>query len=481
MKKWLQNKRHLPAIIYLAGLIALLILIAIFSLPLKVETQSFTAGVKKAINITYRIGEGELIPAVVPSEISDLKPRTPVTVYTSIEPTNNDSLRIETIYTSLNLYADDTLIYSCGQPGSYPKFLIDPPTIITIIPLPDSVARQELRFEYISPEERSAISLPKLVYGEASALLAAEFREYGISVLLAMFFLLIGIVMSGTACVLSRKLPSASIFIYLGLFALTIGVWAFGECPFTAFLFPYPALLYMMSYCGLFLFAPPFLRFLELALKPTRVFVFYVMRYFLSVLILIAFFLQIIGKVSLAHNLYLYNIIIPVMLLTVLGLAIREIVRFKNYTAKRFVLPTIVIIAFALLAILNYEIRFIESIILIFQIGAFIFFLQLATIGVRYVQEASRAISEKTILEIKIEDMNRQIDAQRKQYERLATNSEQVKAMRHDLRHQFTAFISYCESGDLEGLKQYLDKLADGLPLTITDSYCENYAWNAGA
>jgi signal transduction histidine kinase len=475
------HRKQLFLPIYGVLLLALLVLIGIKSIDFIVVPQSFSGGVKDANQVIYQVDGGDPFKMALPGEISDLDPHTPVRLQTTIDPTHNDSILIETIYTALRLYADDVLIYECGFPGTYPAFLVDPPTIITTVALPDSDAPQLLRFEYISPGERSTMSLPALEYGPETALLSDQFREYGFSFFLSIFFLLIGMVTSIIAFFFSRKTPAAAAFIPLGLFALAIGTWSFGECPFTAFLFPHPGTLYLMSYCGLYILGVPFFRFLELALRPHHTLPFRILQYILCAVIFLAFLLQFLGQVSLARNLYVYEIVIPIMLLIIMGLSVHELIRYRNPSARRFIIPTISITIFALLAILNYQLRFIESIIFIFQVGAFIFVIQLGAIGVTYVREASRAFSEKKILEVQIDGMNRQLDVQRKQYSRLTKNSERVRAMQHDLRHQLTALRHYSETDDKAGLERYLGELSKGLPLSVTDSYCQNYAVNAVA
>jgi sensor histidine kinase regulating citrate/malate metabolism len=196
---------------------------------------------------------------------------------------------------------------------------------------------------------------------------------------------------------------------------------------------------------------------------------------------MIVFILQMTGQVALAQNFFAYEVVISATLLIVVILMIDELLRHKNPAAQRFVIPTFVIIFFALLSFLNYEIRFVESIIIIFQIGAFVYAVQLSLIAVKYVGDATKVLSEKAITDMRLESMTRQIALQRARYDRLVHNSEQIRAMRHDLRHQLTVLGGLSEAGDFDDLKRYIQELTAGIPHVVADIYCENYAVNAVA
>ncbi|GHU62434.1 hypothetical protein AGMMS49983_03850 [Clostridia bacterium] len=473
--------KRLGFTLYCGAMITVFVLLWVKSESFLVMPASYAGPALDLKNITYQIGKDEPVPITLPAKIEGLKPYTPVTVRATVGATNNDSLRVETIYTKLHLYADDELIYECGMPGTYPEFLIDPPTIITMVALPDSDTPQELRFEYYSPSVRTTMDLPHLEYGEEAFILSDQFHKYSVSLIFSLFFFILGVVMVTAAFFYSRKTPDAAIFIQLGIFSLSVGSWSFGECPYSAFLFPHPGTLYLMSYCGLFLLMPPFLRFLELTLKTSHVIWFQTIRYILSVIIFTAFVLQLTGQASLAQNIFTYEIVISVVLVVVLIIAFIELTYYKNPSARRFITPMIIVSAAAYLSFVNYEYRFVDSIILIFQIGAFIFLLQLAVVAAQFIRDAYVTISEKAATELRLQNMNSQVIVQREQYERLVGNSEKVKAMRHDLRHQLTVIRSLNEACDTDGIRKYIDELVVGLPRTVTETYCENYAVNAVA
>jgi sensor histidine kinase regulating citrate/malate metabolism len=138
-----------------------------------------------------------------------------------------------------------------------------------------------------------------------------------------------------------------------------------------------------------------------------------------------------------------------------------------------------VIIFFALISFVNYEVRFVESITIIFEIGALIFIVQLSLICIRYISNASKALSEKETMELELEHLNKQVDIQVKQYETLTEASLFIREIRHDLRHQIAAMREYIDEGELDKLRLYLDEISGSIQGTVVGNYCRNTAVNS--
>jgi hypothetical protein len=82
-------------------------------------------------------------------------------------------------------------------------------------------------------------------------------------------------------------------------------------------------------------------------------------------------------------------------------------------------------------------------------------------------------------LEANAEVINRQLDLQRNQYERLMKNAENVKFMHHDLRHHLTLMGELAHG--MTKLEEYIKNLSEKLSATQEKFYCANYAVNAVA
>lgn len=71
------------------------------------------------------------------------------------------------------------------------------------------------------------------------------------------------------------------------------------------------------------------------------------------------------------------------------------------------------------------------------------------------------------------------LNLQRTQYEQLLQHSEELKAVRHDLRQHLEVMRAYLEQKDVEGAMAYLDTYAKKLPTDIYRTFARNFAINA--
>lgn len=445
----------------------------------KLYPTAYKAPTMPLTNFTYEI-DGKIGTVTLPHKFEKLTPRTAVILETEISSGPRTSLLVKTVYAPLRLYADNKLIYECGQEGSYPAFLLDPPTIITTISLPDIDGIQRLRFEYLSPTQRSRLELPVVLAGDEVALIVRMFELNGFSLLFSLILLITGISIVMIAIII-RDIPASSQFLWLGLFAASTGIWILGECDLTAFLIPYSSLLYVMAYMGMFTLTLPFLRYGLLTLNPRNKLPIYIMEVVIGISILGASLLQLTGRMAFTRSLYLFHIIIPLAFIVFTFCIAWEYYRYHNPAARRFALPMLVQIACGLLELINYQIRFTDIISLFFQIGTFFFIFSLSIIGGHFTHEAMRTAEEKVLLEMEVSSMSRQLALQSEQYEAIAENTKAMKMQRHDIRHHLAVVKGFINTGDTLRLNNYLDKLVKNIPAYSDKILCENFAVNAVA
>lgn len=413
----------------------------------------------------------------LPYSFQNLPPRTPVTVYMKIESGQKGSLLVKSVYAPLKLYADGVLIYESGQDGSYPAFLLDPPTIISTVLLPDGT--EQLRFEYLSPTQRNTLIIFTPLIGSESTLITHMFKQNSFSVLFALLLLLIGVVMALTALFLKRNAPSTKSFLWLGLFCVAVGCWIFGENNFSVLILPHPSLLYMMAFIGLFTLPIPFLRFGILLLKPKNKLPIHAMLAVQSAAVIATLALQLAGIAAVSKTLFVFHALDLLSFVVFATCTFWEYARYKNAAAKPFALPALVFALFTLLEILNYRFRFTNVLSLFFQIGMLIFFVFLFIISYRFVHDATRAASEKALLEFEVSAMGKQLALQGEQYKILVDSAANERAMRHDFRHHLSVIKTFADSSDAGELNKYLSDYFGSLPLDNLDSYCQNSAVNA--
>lgn len=471
--------RRISMVIYIVLLAAALLALLWFSARYRPAPGSF-GPVQKLDGITCKTGT-ETNSIALPAKLKNLPPRTPVTLYAQVNAKPRESLLIKTVFAPLEVYVDDELIFRCGQDGSYPSYMNDPPTIIATVPLPYKEGALSLRMNYLSPAQRDEISLPAVYMGSDEALLAKMLYENGFSLLFSLFFILMGIVMIFAWFAFVLKIPSGSSFLWLGLFSISTGIWVFGECDLTALLLPYYSLLHVMTYIGLFLICIPLLHFGLVILNPKNKLPIKIMLHVHYISAAAAVLLQLSGIMDFTKSLYWFHFIVPLAFTVFAACLLWEHFVHRNEAARRFAVPVAILAASTVLELLNYRLRVTYTFTLFFQLGSAAFIISLGFISGHYVKRSFQALAEKTRLEYEVASMERQLDMQRQQYVKMAEYNEVVKAQRHDLRHHVAVIKKYGSSGDMPGLKTYLDKLSADIPSDRGIRLCENFAVNAVA
>lgn len=223
----MKHSKKLFALAFLCFLAVALALMAGSSLKHRELLESGASGkIRSVAAVTYETGDGQGGELSLPGKLKGLSPRTPVTLFATVQAQAGESLLVKSVFAPLRLYINDTLVYEYGKEGSYPSYMNDPPTGLALVKL---------------PEGGGELSLILIFLGAAVLLVSLAFV---------------------------RKLSSGTSFLWLGLFSLSVGLWVLGECDLAAFLIPYPALLYAMAYVGLFCVAIPLLRFGLVVLNP---------------------------------------------------------------------------------------------------------------------------------------------------------------------------------------------------------------------
>lgn len=355
------------------------------------KTVPFAEPAQPLSGFSYEIADGESGAAAFPHSFKNLSPNTAVTVNAAIDPAKHESLLVKTVYTQLKLYALDhmggeTLIYACGQPGDYPSWMLDPPTLLQIVPVPENAV--SLRFEYSSPSQRSTMSLPVLMAGNEGMLLYWLFGQNAAILTISVFLLIIGITLFAVS-LFSRR--DNEVFLQLGLFALAVGCWSFGECNATAFILPNPVLLYLMAFIGLFTFTIPLFRYGLLILNPKNSLPLQIAVYVTMTAVILALGLQLAGLVSLSKSMYFFHILLPLEILLFAVITVYEYLRHKNLAAKQFIVPILVMTAATILEVVNYSLHFTRILSLFVLLGALAFTLMLGFIGIRHTAQIRRS------------------------------------------------------------------------------------------
>ena len=471
-----------PRYILLPAVLVLLIGILLYRTAISSQSEARRQiPVRSVAEWSYVLEDGESGTISLPHKFDKLPPGSAVTLTTTVRVASDDKLLIKSVYTPFRVYADGALIYVSGQPENYPSFFPDPPTLLNTVELPESPEPVRLRIEYRSPTQRNEMMLPMVFQGSEAAIYAPLFHQSGLSFLLAILTLFVGICMIAASLLMVQQEKVTAAFLWLGLFALAAGCWSFGECNITVILLPWPTLLYLMAFLGLFCLEIPLLRFGLLVLDLRKQWPIRGIMALLEISVIVATILQLSGTVSFARSMYFFHVLIPSSLLLFSVHIIWEALCYQNRTARSFAIPMAVLALAGLLELLNYQMRFTNALSIFFQTGVLIFIFMLGVLGVRFILRSLREKAERTQLEFRLELMENQAKVQRTQYDILTEHAKLLREQRHDLRHQLIVIRQYNDAGDRESLDHYIGELTSHIPVEKDMRLCDNFAVNAVA
>lgn len=422
------------------------------------------------------IPQGEL---TLPKILKNMDAHTPVTLTAVLKPGPDSALMLRSVFSPAKLYLDDVLVAEAGQPSHYPSFLNDPPTVHTILHLPERPNTVTLRIELLSPTQRSELSLPVMYIGSEGALITRLFEGNAFSLWFAIIIIFFGVTMVFVAALTMHKTPGSQPFLWLGFFAAMSGIWVFGENDLVALLIPYPSLLYAMEYLGLFCLTLPLLRFVTLILTPQNRLSLNLTLALHCISIPIILLLQLTGKMDFTRSLYWIHIIAPFGFVVVAANSLWEYFRHRNLAAKRFTCAVVLLALFVLLEVLNYWLRLTPTFSVMFQLGMILFIAALAYESFCFLRAAMQAAAEKQKLEAEVANMGQLLNLQESQYKRIAQDTEMVKSMRHDMHHHLAAIGRLADREPPEAIRSYIENLQIRLADSLETQYCKNHIVNA--
>lgn len=421
-------------------------------------------------------------PVHLPYSLSKFAPRTSLTLTTKLEPNPGDCLYLKTVYLPLKVYADDNLIFEYGYPGSYPSFLLDPPTKVALVSLPNTSEPINLRFEYLCPSQRNVATLYPVLAGTSADILIKLFSEMGFSLFFSVILISFGIILFLITFVLIRYDKAAISFFWLGLFSLCTGIWVLGECNLTGIFIENASLLYLMAFTGLFTFAIPLIKFgiSILNLKSDKFLKWICV--ILEIAACIAAILQLSGTISLSKTMYLFHVLVPLSLCSFGAVIFLESFWYQNKIAHHLLLPISLLALSAILEVGNYYFQWVNvQKSFFFQIGVLAFLLIVSVLCGYFMKDIFELKVQNQMLSYEIYLMEKQVEIQKARYQIFSETEKQIRQQHHDLKHHLVVIRNFLDNGELEELPAYLDELSAKIPKEPFQVLCENDAVNAVA
>ena len=415
----------------------------------------------------------------LPHSFEDLPPRTPVSVRASIFPGKDDGVYIKTVYAPAKVFFSGKEVFEFGKAENYPAFMKDPATEVHIIEthgINSGSGRLDLLIQFLSPVTRDTLTVHPPMVGTSKELIMERSRVLGVPLIFSLLQLGGGVLLILISLCISVIDKKGRLFLWLGLFSLSAGAWAFGENNFSGIIFRESTVLYLMSFIGLFTFIIPLLHFVRTFLdfedpRPVRF-----MELICTVSAAAALLLQLFGLKACSESMYFFHGLLPVVLSLVTVLTLREYHRTRSVNALRLILPMGALALSAVVELFNYNFPFTYIFSSLFQVGILFFLLVMGVIAGLSIKDSVDLKDRQKALAFEQELLEIQVKEQGQRDLLLAQKEQQLHQQRHDLRHQLAAIQELAESGSDE-LQDYLRSLMDKIPQSGR-VFCENRTVN---
>ena len=467
---------------YLAEKTANILLIVIIALLIYSSIGYVNPGppvenIKAIRHVTVQVGEEAPREITLPHRFRDLPPRTPVTVTATIYPEPGEEVFIESIYCPGKIYLNGVLGYEFGRTGQAPEFMLDPAAEIRMIETRGTGRAMELRMEFLYPRTQKRMTVPAPLLGTTKAIILERFHENGAACVLAAAQIVYGLsLLLVFVCIHFVDKKGVS-FLWLGLLALTTGLWSLGENNFSGVVFKNSTLLYLVSFVGFFTFIIPLIRFTRSVVEFENETPLKWMELIMEVSAGLALLLQLMGILSCTTSMYFFYLVLPAEMVFLTIYTGREWLLHRSGNARRMVLPIGLLAATAVLGLLSYIFSVTYTVSSLLQIGIIIFLVLVGVTAGLSLKDSIHLKEKQKQLAFEQRLMDIQVKEQKSHSQLLSQQEQLVSQQRHDLRHHLSV-IKALAGEDNRELQSYLDSLMDKIP-TVSRKFCENQAVSA--
>ena len=478
------NKKTLATIL-ITIYISLFIILIISSVYHFNKTYINNSSVE-TINNVYATIDNNTKQYTLPHDFKNLKPNQKVTITYTVDAHNSYFIYIKSVYAPLKVYANNNLIYTYGESGTQPNFMIDPPTKVKILELPhtysfknkDHSKKVNIKMIYNYPNSRNSLMIHPILHGEYKSLLSTLYGKMGFTFSLAVINVFIGIILIILGLfMLSFEKKSISL-IWLGIFAFFTGIFSVGECNLSELFIRNESLLYVLDFCAFFILPIPLIQFGISLIDFKNKKSLQIAQLIQGIFAILALVTQIIKIYPLSQSLYIFILLSPLTITFLTLSIIREYIK-GNQQAKSFILPIAIVALSVFAEAINYKFRFITTLSSCFMIGVLIFTILIGLRCFMYIRNLMALKEDNRKLEYNIDLMKKQLIAQETRNEIVLQNAEIIKSQRHDLRHQLAVIRHYSVDGQNEKITEYIDSFLTAIPTEQSMTYCENQAVNA--
>ncbi|HBT95729.1 MAG TPA: hypothetical protein DEB24_06460 [Coriobacteriia bacterium] len=418
----------------------------------------------------------------LPATIHDVREGERIILTGSYQTKTHDSMLVEVGGAKLVLFVDDNEAYSImGEANTYPAFQKSPATDVMLVTLPNINGAKTFRFEYTIPEAQDSFTLPVVYIGENTVLFEYLASEYALMFIFSGVLIAAGVLLIFFTLLVMRRIAQANSIIYLGIVCVLAGLTGLEGNGLAIYLLTLPNFLYALSMVGILLFAVPLLQYAKLSLDPKHKRPLVAIQVISGLFTLTLLSLHLTGLVSFAQSRFAVHAVILFATATFVFYTLFEFLAFRNVQAQLHIVPACVLFLFVALDIINGFFSKMVAENLFFQVGVLAFMAWTTIIGWGYMRRLLDEAERSRQLELEVTTMNRSLDMQRTLYQNLSHSTDEVRRVRHDLRHQLSAIRGYLKKGNIDGALGYVETISGAIPEISDKLLCDNFAVNAVA
>jgi hypothetical protein len=417
----------------------------------------------------------------LPLTLDEVSPGERITLITNVKTEIHDCLLVKTEGAPMKLFIDSNLYASDGDPGTYPTFQKSPSPNLLTVNLPEEASGKEIRIDYVIPESLDDLTLPVIYLGDNETLFTHLVSANGFSFGVGFLLSIGGVVLITVTLLIRRRVPVAGSLLWLGMACFAVGVWGFCSNDLAIYLVPAQNLLYAGTCIGLLSFTTPFLMFAQKSLDLTHKMPLMVVYTSMRIVFFLALVAHLTGLFPFTYSVPYLQFFPPIALLFLIGYILFEYIAYRNPSVRNYAFPYMILALCVFATIVNHIVPFVQPDTILFQVGIFVFAVWTAIIGWNYVRTVFEEAERSAQLELEVDSMNRNLEMQRYLYKNLTQATEEVRVIRHDLRHQLRAIRGYLEKGNITGALGYVDAISGTIPEIANKLLCDNFAVNAVA
>lgn len=185
--------------------------------------------------------------------------------------------------------------------------------------------------------------------------------------------------------------------------------------------------------------------------------------------------------VQLSQSSRVFAVALPAVLITLAVYSLRTYRQTRNVHQRNYTNALFLLAIGAVLELANYYLRIIAMVSMVFQLFMLAFVVATTIEAVRFFRIVYRESLQKLELDRDVQMLEQSIDAQKQRNEMLLSHEQEVRRLRHDLRHHYvylSALVKERRYDELEDYVKDLDSSATALERPPR-AYCENVIANA--